>query len=104
MTKKEKVIDGLTHCGLKATCTDSCYYDDEDDGREVVQCIKRLCRDALDLIQDTMVSAEEISHAIANVDIPEGVSEAQFYSVLDRIFGALTNLYGTARGTDGDES
>lgn len=53
MTKKEKVIDGLTHCGLKATCKGCSYYDDEDDRREKVRCIKRLCRDALDLIQGT---------------------------------------------------
>lgn len=55
MTKKEKVIDGLTHCGPKATCAGCSYYDDEDDERETVRCIKRLCQDALDLIQGTAV-------------------------------------------------
>lgn len=93
MTKKEKVIDGLTHCGLKATCTDCSYYDDEDDGREEVSCIKRLFRDALDLIQDTTVSAAEVAHAIGNADIPEGVTEEQFYKVVGSVMEALKALY-----------
>lgn len=75
MTKKEKVIDGLIHCGVKECCGDCSYCDPEDDDREVVQCIKQLCRDALDLI--TTPSVAEIGPAIADADIPEGVSEAQ---------------------------
>lgn len=59
MTKKEKVIDGLIHCGVKECCGDCSYYDPEDDDREVVRCIKQLCRDALDLIQDTPVFAAD---------------------------------------------
>lgn len=53
MTKKEKVIDGLTHCGVKVSCGGCSYYDDDDDERDEVQCIRRMCRDALDLIQET---------------------------------------------------
>lgn len=100
MTKKEKVIDGLIHCGVKATCKGCSYYDDEDDRREKVRCIKRLCRDALDLIQGTAVSAAEVAHALGNTDIPEGVPEEQFYKVMSNVVDALTALYET----DGDKS
>ena len=93
MTKKEKVIDGLTHCGVKSACMGCSYYKDADNGREMVICIKRLFRDALDLIQDTTVSAAEVAHAIGNADIPEGVPEEQFYKVVGSVMEALKALY-----------
>jgi len=58
-----------------------------------------LFNDALEVINELRKRANEptkfeIKHAISNIDIPEGVSEADFCAVMANIYYALAKLYG----------
>ena len=93
----EKVIKGLECCieKLDSVCTHShgfncieCPYYRKCDATRYLNGLP-LIKDALELLK-----AQERRHAlevhnIGNVDIPDGVTEAQFYAVMNNVVEAL---------------
>lgn len=84
MADFEKVIKGLEHCGQPTEC-DGCPYDTGMAGG----CFTRLKMDALALLKAQEKRQALEVHNISNVDIPDGVTEAQFYAVMNNVVEAL---------------
>lgn len=39
-----------------------------------------------------LIDAQTVRHAVCNVDIPEGVTEEQFYAVMNNVAGAVNKM------------
>ena len=87
---KEKIIKGL-NCCLQDDCEECPYYEEEAYAFECDGICHRK-----DMMQDAllMLEAQEQRHRlevhnIGNVDIPEGVTEEQYYAVMSNVVDAL---------------
>lgn len=43
-----------------------------------------------------LIDAQTVRHAVCNVDIPEGVTEEQFYAVMNNVAGAVNKMSAAA--------
>lgn len=83
MTDREKVVKGF-ECCRDGFCN-LCPYDNITDE----SCRQKLEDDALALLKAYKQRKALEVHNISNVDIPDGVTEAQFYAVMSNVVEAL---------------
>ena len=86
--RREKVIKGLECCGAYDYKCNVCPYQD-DGGAEDGCCSDELKTNALALLKAQEQRHRLEVHNIGNVDIPEGVTEEQFYAVMSNVVDAL---------------
>ena len=43
-----------------------------------------------------LIDAQAVRHAVCNVDIPDSVTEEQFYAVMNNVAGAVNKMSATA--------
>ena len=91
MADLEKVLKGLKCC-RNGFCFACPYNDVVDDN---VDCKQKWADDALALLKAYKRRRELEVHNISNVDIPYGVTEAQFQAVM---YNVVTALEHTDRG------
>lgn len=85
MADLEKVISGLECCRY-GFCFSCPYNDGIDDN---VDCKQKLADDALSILKAYKRRQVLEAYNISYVDIPDGVTEAQFYAVMSNVVEAL---------------
>ena len=90
MDKLEKVIKGLERLHDNSGCI--AVYDN-DCGccpyKLVNGCVDQIIKDALELLKAQEARHRLEVHNVGNVDIPDGVTEEQFYAVMNNVVAAL---------------
>ena len=83
---REKVIKALECCTTALGCVECPYAEGE---KCTDSCKLQIDRDALALLKAQEQRHRLEVHNIGNVDIPDGVTEAQFHAVMNNVVAAL---------------